>query len=153
MAYWLLKTEPDAFSLADLQAAPNSTTVWDGVRNYQARNFIRDGMQVGDKAFIYHSSCKVPAIVGVATISKGPFADPAQYDASSDYYDPKATADAPRWFSVDVKYAETFAKPITLQQIKADPAIVELALKKSGRLSVMPVTNEEWQYLYGIASN
>ncbi|MFY8274449.1 EVE domain-containing protein [Pseudoalteromonas sp. SSDWG2] len=152
MAYWLLKTEPDAFSLADLKAAHNSTTIWDGVRNYQARNFIRDGMQVGDKAFIYHSSCKVPAIVGVATISRGPFADPAQFDASSDYYDPKATEEAPRWFSVDVCYSETFAKPVTLQQVKADPAIVELALKKSGRLSVMPVTDEEWQYLYGIAT-
>lgn len=152
MAYWLLKTEPDAFSLADLKAAPNGTTVWDGVRNYQARNFIRDGMKVGDKVFIYHSSCKVPAIVGVAEIVNGPYADPSQFDASGDYYDPKATAEAPRWFSVDVQYRETFNKPVTLQAIKADPAIEELALKKSGRLSVMPVTEEEWQYLCGIAS-
>lgn len=152
MAYWLLKTEPDAFSLADLQAAPNSTTIWDGVRNYQARNFIRDDMRVGDHVFIYHSSCKVPAIVGVAEITKGPFADPAQFDPSSDYYDPKATPESPRWFSVDVQYRNTFKTPITLKHIKVDPAISELALKKSGRLSVMPVSEQEWQYLYGIAT-
>ncbi|WP_151173572.1 EVE domain-containing protein [Pseudoalteromonas ruthenica] len=151
MAYWLLKTEPDAFSLADLQAAENDTTVWDGVRNYQARNFIRDGMQVGDKVFIYHSSCKVPAIVGIGEVTRGPYADPTQFDASSDYYDPKATPESPRWFSVDVQYRQSFKQPITLKAIKADPAIAELALKKSGRLSVMPVSEQEWQHLCGIA--
>lgn len=149
MANWLVKTEPDAFSLDDL--IKEGITRWDGIRNYQARNFMRDGMQVGDLVFIYHSSCKVPAVVGVAKVVKEAYSDPAQFDASSTYFDEKATQDKPRWVCVDIAYQSTLNKPVTLKQIKADEAITELALKKSGRLSVMPVSDADWQQILSLA--
>ncbi|WP_119393687.1 EVE domain-containing protein [Salinibius halmophilus] len=149
MANWLVKTEPDAYSLADLKR--EGTTRWDGIRNYQARNFMRDDMQVGDRVFIYHSSCKVPAVVGIAEVVKAAYPDPAQFDVSSKYFDEKATEDKPRWVCVDIAYRSTLTKPVTLKQIKADEAITELALKKSGRLSVMPVTDADWQQIISLA--
>ncbi|TMP29955.1 EVE domain-containing protein [Pseudoalteromonas rubra] len=147
MAYWLFKTEPDAFSIDDLHQAPEQSTFWEGIRNYQARNFLRDDVQVGDQVFIYHSSCKVPAVVGIATVTKGAEVDPHQFDLSSDYYDAKSSQDNPRWVGVTLRFAQHLAHPVTLKAIKADPAITELALKKAGRLSIMPVTETEWTHI------
>ncbi|KZN63113.1 thymocyte nuclear protein 1 [Pseudoalteromonas luteoviolacea CPMOR-1] len=151
MAYWLFKTEPDAYSLDDLKNAPEQSTFWEGIRNYQARNFMRDQMQVGDEVFIYHSSCKVPAVVGIAKVVEGAQTDPYQFDASSDYYDPKSTPDNPRWIGVTVQYVEQLPAQVTLKAIKAEDAITELALKKAGRLSIMPVTDTEWQHIIAMS--
>ncbi len=104
MAYWLFKTEPDAFSLDDLKNAPKQTTLWEGVRNYQARNFMRDDVKVGDSVMIYHSSCKHVGVAGIAEVTKEAYPDPTQFDFSSDYYDAKATSDKPRWVVVEVTY-------------------------------------------------
>jgi predicted RNA-binding protein with PUA-like domain len=153
MAYWLFKTEPDAFSLDDLQQAPQQTTVWEGVRNYQARNFIRDEIKLGDQVMIYHSSCKHVGVVGIATVTKAAYPDPTQFDLSSDYYDAKATHDNPRWYVVDVTYQSRLNKLVSLKSIKANPAITELALKKAGRLSVMPVTANDWQQIMAMAAD
>ena len=147
MAYWLFKTEPDAFSIDDLKNAPEQTSMWDGVRNYQARNFLRDGIKQGDLVMIYHSSCKQVGVAGIATVTREAYADPTQFDLNSDYYDAKATADNPRWFVVDVKYQSHLKKPVSLQAIKANESITEIALKKGGRLSVMPVTEHDWQQI------
>ena len=108
MVFWLFKTEPDAFSIDDLAARPQLTEPWDGVRNYQARNFLRDKVQLGDKVFIYHSSCKQVGIAGVAEVVKAGYPDTEQFNPESKYYDPKASADAPRWYRVDVKFVEKF---------------------------------------------
>ncbi|WP_372762681.1 EVE domain-containing protein [Pseudoalteromonas sp.] len=153
MAYWLFKTEPDAFSLDDLQQAPQQTTVWEGVRNYQARNFIRDEIKLGDQVMIYHSSCKHVGVVGIATVTKAAYPDLTQFDLSSDYYDAKATHDNPRWYVVDVTYQSRLNKLVSLKSIKANPAITELVLKKAGRLSVMPVTANDWQQIMAMAAD
>lgn len=143
MGYWLFKTEPNTFSIDDLKNAPQQRTFWEGVRNYQARNFLRDKVQVGDQVFIYHSSCKVPAITGIADVIKAAEPDPYQFNPNSDYFDPKATLDKPRWVGVTLQY-QRHLRPITLTEIKANPHITELALKKANRLSIMPVTKAEW---------
>ncbi|MDN3475265.1 EVE domain-containing protein [Pseudoalteromonas sp. APC 3355] len=144
MAYWLFKTEPDAFSLDDLKNAPKQTTLWEGVRNYQARNFMRDGVEVGDSVMIYHSSCKHVGVAGIAEVTKEAYPDPTQFDLSSDYYDAKATSDKPRWVVVEVTYQSHLKKLISLKDIKANDNITEIALKKGGRLSIMPVTKNDW---------
>ncbi|MEC8232126.1 MAG: EVE domain-containing protein [Pseudomonadota bacterium] len=152
MAYWLFKTEPDAFSIDDLANRENQTEPWDGVRNYQARNFLRDDVALGDRVFIYHSSCKHVGIAGVAEVVKAGYPDATQFDPESNYYDPKSPPESPRWFRVDVKFVEKFHKVLPLAEIKAMPAIVELPLvKKGGRLSIMPVSENEWQQLYAAA--
>ncbi|KZN64156.1 EVE domain-containing protein [Pseudoalteromonas luteoviolacea] len=151
MAYWLFKTEPDAYSLDDLKNAPQQSTFWEGIRNYQARNFMRDSMQEGDLVFIYHSSCKIPSVVGIAKVTKAAEVDPYQFDASSDYYDPKSNPDNPRWIGVTVQYVEQLTNPVTLKAIKANEDIVDLALKKAGRLSIMPVTEAEWQHIIAMS--
>ncbi|NTS77236.1 EVE domain-containing protein [Catenovulum sp. SM1970] len=146
MAYWLMKSEPDAFSIDDLASRPEQTEHWDGVRNYQARNMMRDQMKMGDRIFFYHSGCKVPAIVGVAEVVKESYPDFTAFDASSKYYDPKSTEENPRWFMVDVKFVEKFKRAIPLKQLKTMPELNELALVKKGcRLSIMPVADHEWQ--------
>ncbi|WMS90585.1 EVE domain-containing protein [Pseudoalteromonas sp. HL-AS1] len=144
MAYWLFKTEPDAFSLDDLKNAPKQTTLWEGVRNYQARNFMRYDVKVGDSVMIYHSSCKHVGVAGIAEITKEAYPDPTQFDLSSDYYDAKATSDKPRWVVVEVTYQSHLKKLISLKDIKANDNITEIALKKGGRLSIMPVTKNDW---------
>ena len=144
MAYWLFKTEPDAFSLDDLKNAPKQTTLWEGVRNYQARNFMRDDVKVGDSVMIYHSSCKYVGVAGIAEVTKEAYPDPTQFDLSSDYYDAKATSDKPRWVVVEVTYQSHLKKLISLKDIKANDNITEIALKKGGRLSIMPVTKNDW---------
>jgi predicted RNA-binding protein with PUA-like domain len=152
MAYWLFKTEPDAFSIDDLAQRPNQTEPWDGVRNYQARNFLRDSIKRGDLVFIYHSSCKTVGIAGVAEVVKAGYPDVSQFNPESNYYDIKATTDKPRWYCVDVKHVESFNRVLPLSEIKAMPNITEIPLvAKGGRLSVMPVIDNEWQQLYAAA--
>ena len=152
MAYWLFKTEPDAFSIDDLASRSNQTEPWDGVRNYQARNFLRDDIALGDLVYIYHSSCKNVGIAGVAEVVKAGYPDTTQFDPESKYFDPKSDPATPRWFRVDVKFVEKFEKVLALSEIKQMQGITELPLvKKGGRLSVMPVTEQEWQQLYAAA--
>lgn len=152
MRYWLFKTEPDAFSIDDLAAMPNQTEHWDGIRNYQARNFLRDEVKVGDKVFIYHSSCKLVGLAGFAEVVKEAYPDHTQFDPESKYFDPKASPDAPRWMMVDVKFIEKFPRVLPLAQIKANPAITEIGLVKKGhRLSIMPVLDEEAEILLASA--
>ncbi|WP_440054452.1 EVE domain-containing protein [Pseudoalteromonas sp. T1lg65] len=150
MTYWLFKTEPDAFSIDDLKKAPKQQTFWEGIRNYQARNFLRDQVKVGDHVFIYHSSCKVPAVVGIATVVKAAEPDPHQFDLHSDYYDAKSSPENPRWVGVTLQYQQHL-RPVILKAIKANNDITELALKKGGRLSIMPVTQKEWQIILGMS--
>lgn len=151
MAYWLFKTEPDAFSIDDLKNAQNQTTLWEGVRNYQARNFMRDEVKVGDLVMIYHSSCKLVGVVGIAVVTKAAYPDPTQFDLSSDYYDAKATSDNPRWVVVEVTYQSHLDSLVSLKEIKANPHITDIALKKGGRLSIMPVTKSDWQIITHMA--
>lgn len=148
MAYWLFKTEPDTFSIDDLKARPARTEPWDGVRNYQARNFLRDNVAKGDSVFIYHSSCKAVGIAGIATVSRSGYPDDTQFDPESAYFDPKSSPEKPRWFCVDVTFEEKFAQILPLKRIKSMPQISEIPLvNKGSRLSVMPVTKREWDIL------
>lgn len=152
--YWLMKSEPSTFSIEDLKASPKKTTHWEGVRNYQARNFMRDDMQVGDEVFFYHSNCPVPGIVGIATVAKKAYPDHFAFDKKSDYFDPKSTPDNPRWFMVDVTLKQIFDAPIPLSTLKENPALQELALvKKGNRLSIMPVSATEWQVIIKMHQN
>jgi predicted RNA-binding protein with PUA-like domain len=147
LRYWLMKSEPSEFSVDDLAAAPGKTTAWFGVRNYQARNFMRDQMRVGDKAFFYHSNCEEPGIAGIAEVCKLAYPDATQYDRKSKYYDPKATSQNPRWFNVDVR----LIRKIHLVSIKKLRSHRELAnmrvLQKGNRLSITPVDPREWEFI------
>ncbi|MBN3562503.1 EVE domain-containing protein [Aliamphritea spongicola] len=148
MQYWLFKSEPDAFSIDDLAAMPDQTEHWDGIRNYQARNFLRDEVKRGDQVFFYHSSCKDVGIVGVAEVVRESYPDHTQFDPESKYYDPKSSPDNPRWMMVDIKLKQKFSKILSLKTIKAMPEITEIGLVKKGhRLSIMPVTDVEWNLL------
>ncbi len=152
MSHWLIKSEPEDFSIDDLKQRPERTEPWDGVRNYQARNFMRDDMKRGDKIFFYHSNCKVPGIVGIVTVASSPYPDPTQFDPDSKYHDPKSDPDDPRWILVDVKYQRHTKRVISLAVIKdhAD-ALGDFALTRKGnRLSIMPVTEAQWDYLLGM---
>ena len=153
MNYWLMKSEPDTFSIDALAAAPKRTTAWDGVRNYQARNMLRDSMKKGDLAFFYHSSCKVPGIAGIVSIAKAGYPDKTALDPKHDHYDADSTASDPRWYVVDVKFEHKFAHVITLDTLKkhAAKALSEMILLRRGnRLSVMPVTAKEWNFIVGL---
>jgi predicted RNA-binding protein with PUA-like domain len=148
MNHWIMKSEPDTFSIDDLERV--GTEPWNGVRNYQARNMIRD-MQTGDLAFFYHSSCQIPAIVGIMEITRNAYPDPTALDASSPYYDPKSTAENPRWYMVDVQFVRRLKHPISLQQLKTDSRLQGLALLRRGnRLSVMPATAQQWKYILSL---
>jgi len=151
MKHWLFKSEPDEYSIDHLAAENNEVGRWDGIRNYQARNLLRDEVKKGDLVFFYHSSCKVPGVVGIAKIHKAAYPDPAQFNPESKYFDAKATADSPRWFCVDVKLVKKFKHAVTLQHIKATPQLAEMVLVKQGRLSVQPVSEDEWQVIVGLA--
>ncbi|SNS98615.1 Predicted RNA-binding protein, contains PUA-like domain [Noviherbaspirillum humi] len=145
MRYWLMKSEPDEVSIDDALAAANATVPWTGVRNYQARNFMRDAMQVGDGVLFYHSSCAEPGIAGLAEVASTPYPDPTQFDAKSKYYDPKSTPEQPRWLLVDVK-AVRKTRLATLPQLRAHPELAEMQiLKRGNRLSITPVTEHEWR--------
>lgn len=149
MAYWLMKSEPDDYSIDDLQR--DGTEPWDGIRNYQVRNMFRDDFKIGDKAFFYHSSCKVPAVVGVMTISSAAYPDPTQFDPKAKYYDPKSPEEEPRWLLVDVAFDRKLDRPITLKELKAHPALEEFRLNKRGnRLSIFPVDKAHWDVVLGL---
>lgn len=148
MNYWLMKSEPDEFGIEHLRDRPNQTEPWDGVRNYQARNMLRDQMQVGDLAFFYHSNCRPPGIVGIMEIVRAGYPDPTQFDPESDYYDPKSDPDNPRWYLVDVKFQRQFSRMITLEELKSQPQLTELAVVRRGnRLSICPVSKAEWDFI------
>lgn len=148
MNYWLMKSEPDVFGIDDLYARPKKTEHWDGVRNYQARNMMRDDMQKGDQVFFYHSNCKEPGIVGIAEIVKAGYPDFTAWDPKSKYFDPKCMADNPRWYMVDVKFKRKFGRTISLNELKEHKPLADMALLRRGnRLSVMPVTKKQWDYI------
>ncbi len=140
MRYWLLKSEPDVFSFADLKKRPRKTEPWNGVRNYQARNSMRDDMQVGDLGLFYHSSCPVPGIAGVVKITRAAYPDATQFDAKSEYYDAKSTREAPRWVMVDVTFEADLPHFVSLDQLREDAALTDLiTLRRGNRLSITPV--------------
>jgi len=140
---WLVKSEPDCYPYEQLER--EGRTMWDGVRNYQARNFMRDEMRVGDPVLYYHSSTAVPGVVGLARVASEPYPDPTQFDAASEYYDPKATPENPRWHLVEFKPVRRLARPVTLAEMKRDPALAGMRLLQRGnRLSVMPVEPEHF---------
>jgi len=144
MRYWLMKSEPDEFSIDDLVKAKGQTTSWFGVRNYQARNYMRD-MKVGERALFYHSSCPEPGIAGIVEIAKLAHPDVSQFDRKSPYYDAKSNRDEPRWWNVDVKLVEK-TRLVTLPEMRAEPSLASMiTLRKGNRLSITPVTAEEWK--------
>jgi predicted RNA-binding protein with PUA-like domain len=150
MNHWLFKSEPGTFSIADLAKAPKQTTAWDGVRNYQARNMLRDSMKQGDSAFFYHSSCEVPGIAGIIRIARCGYPDETAFDPKHHHYDPDSRRLAPRWYVVDVKLVRVFKQVITLEELRSHAlsSLKELiVLRKGNRLSVMPVTKKEWDFI------
>jgi predicted RNA-binding protein with PUA-like domain len=150
ISHWLMKSEPDTFSIDDLER--KGQEAWDGVRNYQARNFMRDGMRVGDKVFFYHSNCAEPGIVGIAEVATDAYPDPSQFDPKSDYFDGGSTRDNPRWMLVEVKFVKKLKRTITLDELKQQAALAEMPLvRKGNRLSVMPVGDEHWKYILKLA--
>lgn len=152
MNYWLFKTEPDECSIDDFATAPDTPIVWEGVRNYQARNFLRDDVAVSDEVFIYHSSCKDIGIAGIARVARAAYPDPSQFDSSSIYYDPRSTAENPRWFAVDLVYVSKLPQLIRLDKLKNLATLIELPLvRKGNRLSVMPVTCAQWQTILALS--
>jgi predicted RNA-binding protein with PUA-like domain len=154
MNYWLFKTEPSTFGIDDLERARNRTTIWDGVRNYQARNMLRDEVHKGDRAFLYHSSCEVPGIVGIMRVTRAGFPEPSALDPKHPYYDPDSDPDAPRWYSVALRLERRIQPPITLETLRehARGALSKMViLRRGNRLSVTPVTREEWKFVMSLA--
>lgn len=152
MQHWLMKTEPSSFSITDLEAAPSQTTPWDGVRNYQARNFMQ-AMEAGDPVLFYHSVHK-PSVVGVARVSRTAYPDHTQFDPDSKYFDPKSSPDSPRWWMVDVTLEWIFPRPVSLKELKAEPRLQGMLLLKRGkRLSVMPVQPQEFAVVWELAES
>ena len=148
MNYWLMKSEPAAFSIDDLREMPEQSDHWDGVRNYQARNMMRDRMRVGDQVFFYHSNCQTPGIVGIMEVVRESYPDHTALDPQSKYFDPKSTADKPRWFMVDVKYLRHTRRVIPLAELKQQEPLENMPLvRKGNRLSIMPVSPGEWNYI------
>lgn len=144
MRHWLMKSEPDEFSIDDLAKAPKRSTAWFGVRSYQARNYMRDEMRVGDRAFFYHSSCPEPGIAGIVEVSRAAYPDATQFDRDSPYYDAKSTRSAPRWFNVEVKFVRK-TRVITLPELRATRGLEAMVtLRRGNRLSITPVTAAEW---------
>jgi predicted RNA-binding protein with PUA-like domain len=144
-----MKSEPDSYSIDDLER--DRMQPWDGIRNYQARNMIRDETKPGDYAFFYHSSCETPAIVGVVKIASRAYPDPTQYDSRSKYFDPKSTEENPRWYLVDVAFDRKLKRPVTLQEMKAHPGLKDFVLTRRGnRLSVLPVSEPQWKLILSL---
>jgi predicted RNA-binding protein with PUA-like domain len=147
MRHWLMKSEPDEVSVDDVAAMPKKTVPWFGVRNYQARNYMRDHMQVGDPVLFYHSSCPEPGIAGIAKVASGAYPDETQFDKKSHYYDPKATREQPRWMMVDVKLVRK-TRLIGLPELRNHPELARMIiLQRGNRLSITPVTPEEWRFI------
>ncbi len=151
MRYWLMKSEPGAFSIDDLASRPGQTEPWDGVRNYQARNMMRDEMRVGDPVFFYHSNCEVPGIVGIARIAREAYPDHTAFDPQHIHYDSGSDPTNPRWFMVDVQFERRLGRTIPLSELKDRPELDGFALVRRGnRLSVMPVTQAQWEFILGL---
>jgi len=146
MNYWLMKSEPDVFSFEDLKARPQQTEPWDGVRNYQARNFMRDQMKPGDRILFYHSNADPPGVAGIAEVAGGPYPDPTAFDPKSKYYDPKSDSKNPRWVLVEVKYHADLKRLVSLEEMKAMPKLENMrVLQRGNRLSITPVTKQEFE--------
>ncbi len=149
--FWLMKSEPDTFGIDDLEKKPGQTEHWDGVRNYQARNMMRDQMRVGDQVFFYHSNCKPPGIVGVAEVVREGYPDFTAQNPDSKYYDPKSTPDNPIWYMVDVRYVRKFKRVISLDELKQYPQLQEMPLLRRGnRLSINPVSKQSWEFILSL---
>ena len=152
MNYWLFKSEPDAFSIDDLKAMKGRKDHWDGIRNYQARNLMRDEMKKGDLGFFYHSSCKVPGIVGIVEIVREAYPEYTAQDPESKYYDPKASAEDPRWVMVDVKFRQKFDSVLSLSALREVSALEDMVLlRKGSRLSIQPVSEAQWNCILQLA--
>lgn len=149
--YWLFKSEPSSFSLDDLKNRPDATEPWDGVRNYQARNFLRDAIQVGDLVLFYHSNIEEPAIVGIAEVVKAGYPDWTAFDPQNSHFDPRSTAVKPVWYMVDVRFVRELPRPVTLSELKGIPSLSGMALLNRSRLSVQPVREEEWSEVLRLA--
>jgi predicted RNA-binding protein with PUA-like domain len=151
MNYWLMKSEPDAFSIDDLAKKQGQSEHWDGVRNYQARNMMRDDMKWGDQVFFYHSNCEHPGLVGVMEVVREGYPDFSAFDPDNKHFDPKSDPANPRWMMVDVKYVKTLSRTITLKELKSKEELAELALVKRGnRLSIMPVSKAHWDFILAL---
>ena len=152
MNYWLIKSEPDAFSIDDLKNSPGKKDHWDGIRNYQARNFMRDDMRKGDQVFFYHSNCKEPGIVGIAEITSGAYPDHTAFDANSNYFDPKSDPENPRWLMVDVRYKRKTRRLISLAELKSHAERLDnfALVRRGNRLSIMPVSKEHWDFILSL---
>lgn len=152
MSHWLMKTEPDVFSIDDLKAA--GVEPWDGIRNYQARNFMRDAMKVGDKVFIYHSRVTPPCVVGYGEVASEPYPDPTQFNPDEKYFDPKADPENPRWVLVDIRYLGHLKREVGLPELKETPGLEDMMVTRKGsRLSIQPVKPEEWNIVMQLADN
>ena len=149
MNYWLMKSEPDVYSIDDLER--DGREMWDGIRNYQARNMMRDDMNIGDEILFYHSSCPEPGVVGIARVASEPYPDPTQFDRKSKYYDPKSSKDDPRWCLVDVEFVRKTKRNVTLAEIKAQKSLDDMTLTRKGnRLSIMPVSKKHWNKILSL---
>ena len=152
--YWLVKSEPDVFSIDDLATAKNQTTHWDGVRNYQARNTLRDSMKLGDRVLFYHSNATPPAIMGIARIVKEAYPDHTAFDPKDDHYDPKSKKDNPTWYMVDIQFEQKFSHPLTLPMLKAEQSLTGMELVRRGsRLSVQPVRADEFEIVLQLTAS
>lgn len=150
MAYWLMKSEPDVFGIDDLKNAPGGTDHWDGVRNYQARNYMRE-MEKGDEVLFYHSNCKEPGVAGLAAVAREAYPDHTAFDPEDPHYDPKSDPDKPRWFMVDIQYRRKLKRVITLTELKQYRTLKDMPLVRRGnRLSIMPVTKKQWDFIMGL---
>lgn len=150
--HWLMKTEPTTFSIDDLASDPDQTTSWEGVRNYQARNLLRDDIKLNDKVLFYHSACKEPAVVGIATVVREGYPDSHAFDRRSKYYDEKSRTEEPTWFMVDIRLEKRFDQPVTLKTMREMPALKDMMLlKKGSRLSVQPVKKKEYDAILKMA--
>jgi len=152
MRYWLIKSEPDAFSIDDLKSAPGRKDHWDGIRNYQARNFMRDDMEKGDLVLFYHSNCKEPGVVGIAEIVSGAYPDHTAFDANEKYFDPKSNPENPRWLMVDIRFVRKTRRLISLSELKTHADQLEnfALVRRGNRLSIMPVTREHWDFILSL---
>ncbi len=152
MNYWLLKSEPDTFSIDDLARARGQRTEWDGIRNYQVRNMIRDRIKTGDLAFFYHSNCRPPGIVGIVEVVRSAYPDPSAWNPRSPYFDPKSDPQQPRWLMFDVRLVKRFDRTISLKELRSEPRLAEMTLLKRGnRLSITPVDEKQWQLILALS--
>ncbi len=154
MRYWLMKSEPDVFGVAHLAKSPKRTASWDGVRNYQVRNLLRDEIKLGDQVFFYHSSCPEPGIYGVMEVVSAPHADVTQFDPKSEYHDPRSKRESPAWYAVDVRLVETLKHPVFLQELRDSAALQSMQiLRRGNRLSITPVSAAEWRAVLKLAQS